>query len=152
MKPSVVPGDSVVVAVAGGPAPGTGDIVAYRPPPGTACPGAPTVALGRVVGLPGQSVEGARGSVLVDGRVLAEPWLSASAAGATGAFGPVTVGGGDYFLLGDDRARACDSRELGPVPGSLVLGTVVRTVPGHAAPGSATSHPSPTASTPAFTT
>ena len=117
MTPTAGPGDSVIVAVSGEPAPRTGDIVAFHPPTGATCAGAATVALGRVVGLPGQTVEGGHGSVLVDGRRLAQPWLAGSAAAATGVFGPVTVPNGDYYLLGDDRAHACDSRQLGPLPG-----------------------------------
>ncbi len=152
MTPTAGPGDSVIVAVSGEPAPRTGDIVAFHPPTGATCAGAATVALGRVVGLPGQTVEGGHGSVLVDGRRLAQPWLAGSAAAATGVFGPVTVPNGDYYLLGDDRAHACDSRQLGPLPGSDLVGAVVRTVPAHPASGSATTHPTPTASTPAFTT
>ncbi len=152
MTPTAGPGDSVIVADSGEPAPRTGDVVAYHPPPGATCAGAGTVALGRVVGLPGQTVEGEHGSVLVDGRPLAEPWLAGSSAATTGVFGPVTVPDGDYYLLGDDRAHACDSRQLGPLPGADLVGAVVRTVPGHPASGSPTSRPAPTASTPAFTT
>jgi signal peptidase I len=152
MTPAIAPGDSAVVAVSGGPAPRTGDIVAFHPPSGASCGTTGAVALARVVGRGGQQVEGAQHSVLLDGRPLPEPWLSGTAASATGTFGPVTVPEGDYYLLGDDRAHACDSRALGPVPGSDLLGVVVRTVSAHPSPGSATSHPSPVASTPGFTT
>jgi len=32
---------------------------------------------------------------------------------------------GDYFVLGDNRAKSCDSRSFGAIPGSLVVGKVV---------------------------
>jgi signal peptidase I len=40
-------------------------------------------------------------------------------------FGPVTVPEGAVHVLGDDRARSVDSRELGPVPLEEVEGRVV---------------------------
>lgn len=37
-------------------------------------------------------------------------------------FGPVTLPAGDYFVMGDNRDRSCDSRHWGPVPASFVKG------------------------------
>ena len=37
-------------------------------------------------------------------------------------FGPVTLPAGDYFVMGDNRDRSCDSRYWGPVPVSFVKG------------------------------
>jgi signal peptidase I len=39
-------------------------------------------------------------------------------------FGPVVVPEGQYFVLGDDRDRAYDSRYFGPVPRWAIIGTV----------------------------
>jgi len=151
MAPTIQTGDTVLVAVTGAPSPSTGDSVAFHPPSGTTCAGAGPVVAGRVVGVGGQTVEGARGEVLVDGRPLDEPWLSSAQRASSGAFAPVVVGNGDVFVLGDNRLHGCDSRSFGPLPMTDVLGPVVRTVPRssrqHATPTSA-----PQATTPAFTT
>ena len=37
-------------------------------------------------------------------------------------FGPVKVPPGDYFAMGDNRDRSCDSRYWGPVPGANIKG------------------------------
>ena len=42
---------------------------------------------------------------------------------------PIVVPAGDYFLLGDNRGDADDSRFWGPVPAAYVLGTVVHIRP-----------------------
>lgn len=123
--------------------PNRGDIVVFRdpraaPPPGGFRPGrligGALEALGlrepevevlikRVVGLPGETVEGRDGGVWVDGRLLVEPYLPPGV--LTGDFGPVTVPSGSYFVLGDNRGSSADSRRFGPVPVSRIIGRAV---------------------------
>ena len=88
--------------------------------------------------------------VLVDGQPLDQPWLSASARAATGTFGRVTVPKGDVFILGDNRARPATAVRW-PFPAAQVAGPILRTVPGPSR-RPATPTPSPTSTTPAFTT
>jgi signal peptidase I len=75
----------------------------------------------RVVGLPGDEIAIEAGTVWVNGEPLAEPYV----------LGPdpstslrAEVLPAHYFVLGDNRARSCDSREFGQVPQGYVRGKV----------------------------
>jgi signal peptidase I len=86
----------------------------------------------RVVGLPGETVEGKAGRVYVDGRVLYEPYLPDGT--VTSEFPPVVVPKGSLWVMGDNRANSSDSRFFGPIRRSTVQGrTILRVWP----PGSA---------------
>lgn len=74
----------------------------------------------RIVGLPGDTVTvTGQGRAIVDGKPLAEPY-AISRAPQSGQPAPRAgtwhVPDDAYFLLGDDRRRACDSRVYGAVP------------------------------------
>ena len=73
----------------------------------------------RVIGLPGDTVEGKDGYVFVNGTKLDEPYLSQK----TRPFDEVEVPAGDLFVMGDNRRASNDSRfGLGFVPISKVVG------------------------------
>jgi signal peptidase I len=73
----------------------------------------------RVIGEPGDVVEGRNGKVFVNGEPIAEPYLSEE----TGDFGPETVPEGELFVMGDNRDQSRDSRfGLGTVPMDKVVG------------------------------
>jgi len=76
----------------------------------------------RVVGLPGETVEGRGGRVWVDGEPLAEDYLPAGV--ETRDFDPVVVPGSSYWMMGDNRVGSCDSRVFGPVEESAMVGPV----------------------------
>ena len=74
----------------------------------------------RVVGLPGESVEGRDGHILIDGRTLTEPYLDPGK--ATTDFAPVTIPAGSIFVMGDNRDHSQDSRFFGPIEQRTVVG------------------------------
>jgi signal peptidase I len=105
-----------------------GDIVVYRTPPraATMC-GAAGTFVHRLIGLPGETLEtrlqDGAAYVYVDGRKLDEPYIDPERRD----FGPAEtfrVPEGGYFVMGDNRAQACDSRVFGPVPRGNVVGEV----------------------------
>lgn len=73
----------------------------------------------RIVGLPGEVIEGRDGLVLVDGEALAETYLDGA---VTSTFAPVELGPDQLFVLGDNREASADSRSFGPVNASEVVG------------------------------
>lgn len=80
----------------------------------------------RVVGLPGETVEGRDGSVHIDDRPLIEPYLPDEA--TTAAFSPVVVPDAHVFVMGDNRSNSKDSRVFGPVPVDTVVGRAIAVV------------------------
>ena len=122
-------------------APGGGDPEESRPLPERALRGlaesvgvmAPSTDeyIKRVVGLPGERVEGLRGKVLVDGRELVEPYLPAGT--VTSDFPALIVPPRTVFVMGDNRGNSADSRVFGPIPRSTVVGRAIMRVwpPGH---------------------
>lgn len=119
MTPTLRNGDVVLVtglgrAKAG---PGRGDVVVV----GEAPPGERR-DIKRVVGLPGEAVRFYEGVLYVGGAPLAEPYLGGLPAVLGLKEVAWTLGAGEYFLLGDNRAHSTDSRAYGPVERSRVIG------------------------------
>lgn len=75
----------------------------------------------RVVGLPGDEIAFSEGQLTVNGQPVAEPYVSSP----TEDF-QITVGEGEYFVLGDNRAESYDSRaeDMGCVGRDGLLGRV----------------------------
>jgi signal peptidase I len=97
-----------------------GDIVVFEAPPGTE-DGIDDLVK-RVVGLPGETVEGRDGTVYVDGQPLDEGYLPEGT--VTGAFAPETVPPDHYWVMGDNRPASRDSRYFGFVPEGDIVGRV----------------------------
>ena len=77
----------------------------------------------RVIGLPGEVVEGKDGHVFVNGRQLVERYLPPGV--RTSDFGPVTVPSGHLWVMGDNRTNSADSRVFGPIKESSLVGRSV---------------------------
>ena len=94
-----------------------GDLVVFRDREGSE-------AVKRVVGLPGDRVVIRDAVLSVNDRPVEEPYVDR--ASIDGLYTPTTrVPAGTVFVLGDNRARSVDSRELGPVRIDDVDGRIV---------------------------
>jgi signal peptidase I len=108
-----------------------GDIVVFSQPPLDHCPGQGDLVK-RVIALPGQTIYSSGGSIYVNGRLLAEPYLphydplGPPIPNATSQH-PYRVPPGEFYMMGDNRAISCDSRYWGPITGSSMVGKVVLT-------------------------
>jgi len=83
----------------------------------------------RIVAGPGREVALLRGRVLVDGRVLSEPYLRGAFRGAA-SIPPMRVPRSHDYVMGDNRhpLASFDSRSFGPVPAGSILGRAVLVV------------------------
>ncbi len=93
-----------------------GDIVAIR------LAGRRAVYVKRVVGLPGERVEIARGVVLIDGRPLEEPYVKFR---SRWQVAPVALGPDEYFVIGDNRGMRRELHEFGVVARERIVGKVL---------------------------
>ncbi|MFL6011987.1 MAG: signal peptidase I [Gaiellaceae bacterium] len=105
--------------------PARDDIVVFEAPPKAkvAC-GASGLFIKRVIGLPGEHWAERSGTIVIDGRNLAEAWLRPDRRD-TLSYGGGEIPRGHYLLLGDNRASSCDSRQWGLVPLANFRGKVV---------------------------
>ncbi|MFY4773570.1 signal peptidase I [Metabacillus sp. RGM 3146] len=84
----------------------------------------------RVIGLPGDTIEAKDDKVMVNGKVLPEPYLKHNESEAmqlglhlTADFGPKKVPEGMYFVMGDNRLNSMDSRNgLGLIKQNRIVG------------------------------
>jgi signal peptidase I len=81
----------------------------------------------RVIGLPGETVKVDQGHVVIinkehpDGFVLKEPYLPNQSV-TFGSNAPVSLGSGEYYVLGDNRLASSDSRVWGIMPYDDMVG------------------------------
>ncbi len=117
MSPTVSNGDSGLVWKLGR-SYEPGDIVLFR----TEQYGSQVL---RIVARQGDSVsiDSATGAVLVNGTPLEEPYVFSETLPADVTY-PLVLDAGEYFLLGDNRSNAKDSRytEIGPVSKDDIIG------------------------------
>lgn len=133
MESGIRIGDRVIVTTlfTGHPRPGA--IVVFPKPAGVYEPGVQRL-IKRVIGTPGQYVRtGAGGAIYIDGKMLAQPWLSAAARAHPGAAicsqnrtdcngTTLHLPPGQYLVMGDNRANSYDGRYFGPIAGPAIIG------------------------------
>ena len=136
MAPTLQSGDRVLVVKAGflqSPV-RSGQIVVIRPPRFLPCTVKGTGSAGdlvlRVVALPGQAIWSIGDTIFVAGRPLHETGWYSPHSGPLGSrpIASTTLGQNQYFVLGDNRASACDSRAFGPIARSAIVGEAIATV------------------------
>lgn len=101
--------------------PGRGDIVVFEAPPVEKAKGINDLVK-RIVGLPGETIEGRNGSIFIDGKRLDEKYLPDEVESKT--FGPIDVPANSYYMLGDNRGQSQDSTFFGPIKRSQIVGRV----------------------------
>lgn len=99
--------------------PKRGDVVVFRPPQDTTR----QFYIKRIIGLPGEIAKVEGGKVWMgkdEGSLeeLQEDYID----GITPGSNSVTLGDGEYFVLGDNRNASSDSRSWGALPRSNIIG------------------------------
>jgi len=122
MQPTLTVDDFIIVnrrAVRAGP-PVVGEVVVFRLPPDA---GGDTLVK-RVVGLPGDVLEGRDGLLWRNGEPVEEPYVRTDT--PTLDFGPEVVSPGHLWVMGDNRTGSSDSRVFGPIPREWLVGEVTQ--------------------------
>ena len=78
----------------------------------------------RIIGLPGETIEIQRGKVMIDGRLISEPYLPRGRRSRESLIA-VTIPDGHYFVMGDNRRVSYDSRSWGCVPSGYIVGRFI---------------------------
>ncbi len=87
-----------------------------------------TFYIKRIMGLPGENVDVANGTVSIDGDTLDETAYIKSMETSNDIH--ITLEPGKYFVMGDNRPNSYDSRSWGPLDRSLIVGrALVRLYP-----------------------
>ncbi len=97
-------------------APERGDVVIFRAPKN---PGEDYIK--RIIGLPGQTIQIAKGKVFIDGQMLDESYLPQGLMTdneTNNVLFSQTLKQNEYFVLGDNRDNSSDSRFWGVLPKS----------------------------------
>ena len=104
-----------------------GDVVVFKRPPKETNTEIKDL-IKRVVGLPGETVEGRDCKIYIDGRQLTEPYVKKDPAtgepqcNQSNTFAPVKVKAGEVWVMGDNRTNSQDSRVFGAIQQNLIVG------------------------------
>ncbi|MBT4516736.1 MAG: signal peptidase I [Candidatus Komeilibacteria bacterium] len=93
-----------------------GEVIIFKNPKNTRA-----YFIKRIIGLPGEAVSIDEGRVYIDGEILEEAYIENFSSDKHEA---ITLEENEYFLMGDNRSNSLDSRQIGPVNESYVIGRV----------------------------
>jgi signal peptidase I len=79
----------------------------------------------RVIGLPGDTLTLTNDQVTVNSVTLDEPYVHGAPTGCAEYCGIITLGPGQYFVMGDNRTQSYDSRYFGPINETDIIGHVI---------------------------
>lgn len=96
-----------------------GDIIVFEAPPGASSSEVRDL-IKRVVGLPGETIEGRGGGIYINGRPLEEPYLPESV--QSREFPRETVPPDSYWVLGDNRQDSKDSTFFKSIDEDAIIG------------------------------
>lgn len=96
-----------------------GDIVVFTDPPNWP----PDTYIKRIIAVPGDVIQIYYGNVILNGKVLSEPFVAGKQIQQN--YGPWQMGAGQYFMMGDNRNDSEDSRDHGPVLDKDIHGRAV---------------------------
>jgi signal peptidase I len=136
MQPGLYTGDYVLISpilYSFGGSPQRGDVVVLNPPSG---PDQGSAFIKRVIGIPGDHVVITLNAVYVNGKALNEPYIAQQDANVPENnsvdqcvnLHDVTLGPGQYLVLGDNRGNSLDSRCFGVVPRNDIIGKAIAQV------------------------
>jgi signal peptidase I len=89
-----------------------GDVIVFARLPDD--PGQTRDLIKRVIGLPGDTVEGRDNTIYINGSRLTEPYVDPES-NFFADFGPVSVPDHEVFVMGDNRDQSLDSRRFGTI-------------------------------------
>ena len=128
MNPVLENGDVVLVnrIVYNATSPKRGDIIAFKPKGNENA----HYYIKRIVGLPGEAVEIIENSVYINGKKIEEDYKTTDIDDVGIASEKITLGGDEYFVLGDNRENSEDSRnaDVGNVKRKYIYGEVWFTI------------------------
>ncbi|HEY3238281.1 MAG TPA: signal peptidase I, partial [Acidimicrobiia bacterium] len=96
-----------------------GDVIVFEAPPGASTSEVKDL-IKRVVGLPGETIEGRAGEIYVDGKPLNEPYLPQAV--RSREFPAKKVEPHRFWVLGDNRQDSKDSTFFGAIDENTIVG------------------------------
>ncbi|MBQ7455583.1 MAG: signal peptidase I [Clostridia bacterium] len=89
-----------------------------------------TLFVKRLIALPGDSIEIINGVVYVNDEEVDESGIDKHSPGTLryANYARRVLGEDEYFVMGDNRDNSNDSRAVGPIPRSYIIGHVVRVI------------------------
>ncbi|KMZ55105.1 signal peptidase I [Dorea sp. D27] len=128
MNPVLENGDVVLInrIVYNATSPKRGDIIAFKPKGNDNA----HYYIKRIVGLPGETIEIIENSIYINGKKIEEDYETTDIDDVGIASEKITLGGDEYFVLGDNRENSEDSRnaDVGNVKRNYIYGEVWFTV------------------------